>query len=53
MALGNLGNVLREMNRDEAAATVYQEAADIFRETGDHPRALATLEKLTAAQEPL
>jgi len=51
--LGNMGNILRELGRYKEALTVYQEAAATFRETGDRPRELATLEKITTAREML
>jgi Tetratricopeptide repeat len=53
MALNNLGLALREVRRFEEAITAHQDAAAIYRETGDRHRegtALNNLELDRAAQ---
>ncbi len=52
MALDNLGSVLQEVRRFEEAITACQDAAAIYRETGDQRRegiALRNLERARAA----
>lgn len=54
MALNNLGVVLREVGRFEEAVASHQDAAVIFRETGDlqgEGMALRNLEADRAAQQ--
>jgi hypothetical protein len=53
-ALTNLGGALRQVRRFEEAITAHQDAAAIFRETGDRHRegiALDNLEKDQAGQQ--
>ena len=54
MALGNLGTALQKLERFEEAITAHQDAAAIFRETGDRHSegiTLANLEAARAAQQ--
>ena len=54
-ALNNLGVALRHMRRFEEAVSACQDAAAIFRETGDRDWediALGNLEKFRGAQAP-
>jgi hypothetical protein len=55
MALNDLGSALREAGRFEEAITADQDAATIFRETGDRHgegEALGNLEAARAAHLP-
>ncbi len=46
MALTNLGLALQEVRRLEEAITAHQDAATLFRETGDRHREIIALENL-------
>jgi len=50
IALGNLGDALREAGRTREAAAAYRDAAAVFRETGDPDSEHRALQDLQQAQ---
>lgn len=52
MALNNLGLALRQVRRFEEAITAHQEAAAIYRETGDRHGEGIALNNLERAKVP-